>query len=217
MHEKFITFEGIDGSGKSTQLRMLVESLRAREIDFIATHEPGDTPLGRRLREAFLETEETVAPIAELLLFAADRAQHVEHLIKPALAEGRIVISDRYADATFAYQGSGRGFDEKTVNQLIELATGGLKPGLTLFFDITVELALKRMSDRKGSDTIQNRMDRETAEFYARVRDAYHGIAKREPERFKVIDANGSVDETHHKVVELTSEFLKIEWQFSQS
>ncbi|MEK7855062.1 MAG: dTMP kinase, partial [Acidobacteriota bacterium] len=104
MRGKFITFEGIDGSGKSTQLRMLAGALRQRSVDVITTCEPGGTPLGRRLREAFLETEETVAPIAELLLFAADRAQHVELLIKPALNDGRTVISDRYADATFAYQ-----------------------------------------------------------------------------------------------------------------
>src|SRR6185436_20747612 len=103
---------------------MLAETLRVKGIDFLSTFEPGDTPLGRRLRKAFLETEEAVAPIAELLLFAADRAQHVEHLIKPALETGRVVISDRYADATFAYQGAGRGFDETTVNHVIALATG---------------------------------------------------------------------------------------------
>jgi len=207
---KFITFEGIDGSGKSTQLRMLAGTLRAHRVDFISTFEPGDTPLGRRLREAFLETEETVAPIAELLLFAADRAQHVEFLIKPALAEGRIVISDRYADATFAYQGAGRGFDAETVNEVIELATGGLKPDLTIFFDITVELALERMIAHEKGERVKNRMDAETADFYTRVRDAYHGIAAREPQRFKIIDATGSVDETHDKVSRLITEFLDL-------
>ncbi|MFL6466820.1 MAG: dTMP kinase [Pyrinomonadaceae bacterium] len=211
MQGKFITFEGIDGSGKSTQMRMLAGTLRARGVDFISTFEPGDTPLGRRLREAFLETEETVAPIAELLLFAADRAQHVEFLIKPELAQGRTVISDRFADATFAYQGAGRGFDENTVNQVIELATGGLKPDLTIFFDITVELALERMIDHEKGDRVKNRMDVETADFYTRVRDAYHGIAAREPNRFKIIDANGSVDETHEKVAALISRFLGVE------
>ncbi len=189
---------------------MLAGSLRANGVDFVTTHEPGGTPLGRRLREAFLETEETVAPIAELLLFAADRAQHVELLIKPALAEGRIVFSDRYADATFAYQGAGRGFDEATVSKVIDLATGGLKPDLTLFFDITVERAISRMAERDDSETIRNRMDLETSEFYGRVRDAYHGISKREPERFKLIDANGSVDETHMSVVSIISDFLDL-------
>lgn len=208
MTGKFITFEGIDGSGKSTQLRMLASDLRARGVDIISTHEPGGTPLGRRLREAFLETEETVAPRAELLLFAADRAQHVEFLIKPALAEGRTVISDRYADATFAYQGAGRGFEEETVNEVIALATGGLKPDLTLFFDISVERALGRMNSHNGDERIQNRMDLETAEFYTRVRVAYLGIAARERERFKIVDANGSVDEIHRTVAEIVNGFL---------
>ena len=207
---KFITFEGIDGSGKSTQLRMLAGDLRARGLDILATCEPGGTPLGRRLREAFLETEETVAPRAELLLFAADRAQHVELLIRPALYEGRTVISDRYADATFAYQGAGRGFDESTVNQVIDLATGGLKPDLTLFFDISVETAIKRMSGRDDSETVQNRMDLETAEFYERVRRSYLGIADREPERFRLIDANGPMDEIHRAVGEIVNDFLDL-------
>jgi dTMP kinase len=205
---KFITFEGIDGSGKSTQLRMLTGDLRQRGIDVIATHEPGGTPLGRRLREAFLETEETVAPMAELLLFAADRAQHVEFLIKPALAEGRIVISDRYADATFAYQGAGRGFPEETVNEIIKLATGGLRPGLTLFFDITVENAIRRMAERHEIGEGKNRMDAETADFYSNVRRAYFKIAETEPERFKILDANGSIEDTHAKVAKAVTEFL---------
>lgn len=205
MKGKFITFEGIDGSGKSTQLRMLAGSLRTRGINVVTTREPGGTPLGRRLREAFLETEETVAPMAELLSFAADRAQHVEFLIKPTLAEGRIVMSDRYADATFAYQGAGRGFPEKSINQVIELATGGLKPDLTLFFDISVEEAIRRMIKRDKTHTKKNRMDEETAEFYTRVRASYLGIAKREPKRFRVIEASGSIEEIHSTVVEIVS------------
>jgi len=206
---KFITFEGIDGSGKSTQLRMLSGELRSRGVDVITTREPGGTPLGRRLREAFLETEETVAPIAELLLFAADRAQHVELLIKPSLADGRIVISDRYADATFAYQGAGRGFPEATVRQIIQLATGGLKPDLTLFFDISVEKALERMISQGDSENRQkNRMDAETSEFYSNVRNAYLEISAEEPHRFKIIDANGSMEMIQAKVVETVIGFL---------
>jgi len=189
---------------------MLAGELRLRGVDVIETRQPGGTPLGRRLREAFLETEEAVAPMAELLLFAADRAQHVELLIKPALAAGRVVISDRYADATFAYQGAGRGFDEKTVNQVIKLATSGLKPDLTLFFDISIENALKRMSARNETGEKVNRMDFEAIEFYERVCDAYLGIAKREPKRFKPVDANGSVAEIHSVVLELVSKFLKL-------
>ena len=209
MSGKFITFEGIDGSGKSTQLRMLAGDLRARGIDCLTTQEPGGTPLGRRLREAFLETEETVAPMAELLAFAADRAQHVEFLIKPALGLGRVVISDRYADATFAYQGAGRGFPEQKVNQVIELATGGLKPHLTLFFDITVEEAIRRMSARDENHTKKNRMDEETAEFYERVRNAYLGIAKREPRRFCVIDAARPIEDIHAEVNKVVTKLIK--------
>jgi dTMP kinase len=205
---KFITFEGIDGSGKSTQLRMLAGDLRQRGVDVITTCQPGGTPLGRRLREAFLETEETVAPLAELLLFAADRAQHVEFLIKPALAEGRIVISDRYADATYAYQGAGRGFPDKMVNQVIAIATEGLKPDLTIFFDISIETALRRMSARGEK---ANRMDLETADFYERVRNAYLSIAAREKDRFLVIDANGAMEQIHANVVEIVTKFLGLE------
>lgn len=209
MTGKFITFEGIDGSGKTTQLRMLEENLRIAEVDFVSSCEPGGTPLGRHLRSAFLETEEEVSPLAELLLFAADRAQHVEFLIKPALASGRVVISDRYADATAAYQGAGRGFDEKMVDQIITLATGGLQPDLTLFFDIPVDTAVMRMLGRDNSEAKRNRMDTETVEFYGRVRDAYLKIAKREPHRFRIIDADRSIEEIQPDVFSVVSEILK--------
>ena len=208
MRGKFITFEGIDGSGKSTQLRMLTSELLVRGLSVLPTMEPGGTPLGRRLREAFLETEENVAPLAELLLFAADRAQHVNFLVKPALEEGKIVVSDRYSDATFAYQGAGRGFPEATVNQIIELATSGLKPDLTLFFDLPIERALSRTNNRNDTGERKNRMDKETAGFYERVREAYLKISEDEPERFRVIDASGSTDEVKKLVLKIVSEFL---------
>ncbi len=188
---------------------MLAGDLRGRGIDVITTCEPGGTPLGRRLREAFLETEETVAPLAELLLFAADRAQHVEFLIKPALETGRLVISDRYADATSAYQGAGRGFDERTISTVIDLATGGLKPDMTLFFDIAVEKAIQRTTSRDSDGGRRNRMDSETTDFYTEVRKAYLRIAESEPERFKVIDANGPMEEVHRKVTEVVDAFLE--------
>lgn len=201
MTGKFITFEGIDGSGKSTQLAMLATKLRELGREVVTTREPGGTRLGEALRAAFLETEGPVAPMAELLSFAADRAQHVEYLIKPEVATGRIVISDRYADATFAYQGAGRGFTEEQVNSVIALATGGLKPDLTLFFDITPNEALERMSSRPGAK--RNRMDDETTEFYTRVREAYLGIAEREPRRFIIIDAARSIGEIQAETLEI--------------
>jgi len=208
---RFITFEGIDGSGKSTQLRLLSGDLRVRGFNVLTTFQPGGTPLGRRLREAFLETEENVHPMAELLLFAADRAQHVNFLIKPALTEGRIVISDRYADATAAYQGAGRGFDEKIINQVIRLATDNLKPDLTLFFDIPTEKAILRARARTDNETVKNknRMDQETTDFYDRVRQSYLKIAENEPKRFRIIEASGSIDEVHARVSEVVNKFLK--------
>ncbi|MDQ3713005.1 MAG: dTMP kinase [Acidobacteriota bacterium] len=208
MRGKFITFEGIDGSGKSTQMRMLANELRFRGFKVMPTCEPGGTPLGRRLREAFLETEENVSPLAELLLFAADRAQHVDFLVEPALEEGKIVISDRYSDATVAYQGAGRGFSESNINQIVELATSGLKPDLTLFFDLPIEKALLRTDHRTDSGEKKNRMDKETAEFYARVREGYLKIAAEESERFLVIDADGSTDEVQMRVVDIVTKFL---------
>ena len=208
MRGKFITFEGIDGSGKTTQLRMLASDLRVKGYNVLTTMEPGGTPLGRRLREAFLETEENVSPLAELLLFAADRAQHIDLLIKPAIADGKIIISDRFADATFAYQGTGRGFPERLVNQVIKLATGGLTPDLTLFFDVSIERALMRTNSRSESGEKINRMDFETSEFYERVRAGYLQIASKEPKRFITVDANGSVEEVHKRVLQIITDFL---------
>lgn len=188
---------------------MLAGELRFRGFDVITTMEPGGTPLGRRLREAFLETEENVSPLAELLLFAADRAQHVNFLVKPALAEGKIVVSDRFADATAAYQGAGRGFDETTIADIIRLATDGITPDLTLFFDISVEKAILRTNSRAADEAVKNRMDRETSVFYERVRAAYLKIAEAEKTRFRVVDANGSVEEIKTKVLKIVTEFLK--------
>jgi len=205
---RFITFEGIDGSGKSTQLGLLQSALSARGLEIIRTLEPGGTALGRKLREAFLETDEAVTPMAELLLFAADRAQHVNFLIRPAMADGKIVISDRYA---VAYQGAGRGFDADVIRSVIDLATGGLKPDLTLFYDLPVDVAIARASNRNGDEAKNNRMDAETHDFYERVRSKYLEIAAREPERFKVIDATGTPEEIFGKTIEIVDDFLSSE------
>jgi dTMP kinase len=205
---KFITFEGIDGSGKSTQLRLIANDLRFRGLTVLTTQEPGGTPLGRKLRETFLETDETVDPLAELLLFAADRAQHVNFLIKPALNEGKIVISDRYADATYAYQGAGRGFSPNTIEQVINLATDGLKPDLTLFFDLSIETALLRTNIRSDSGEQKNRMDKEKTDFYERVHNAYLELAAKEQNRFRIINAENAVEEVHAEALKAINEFL---------
>ena len=197
---KLITFEGIDGCGKSTQMRLLEQYLAERGVAVVSTREPGGTELGRKIRSALLDGGKgSVEPLAELLLYAADRAQHVRQVIMPALAKGEVVLSDRFYDATTVYQGYARGFDLKLVNQLNELATGGLKPDLTLLFDLDVETGLKR-TRRRGDETgvaaRPDRLDQEPVEFHELVRNAYLEIAAREPERFRVIPSAGQVEET---------------------
>jgi len=203
----FITFEGIDGCGKSTQLRLLAGELRVRGMRVVATREPGGTTLGQKLRAALLDVQEQVDPLAELLVFAADRAQHVRKHLLPALKENEIVLSDRYADATVAYQGAGRGFDSKLIQEIVELATDGLKPDLTLLFDLSVDESAVRTRRRVASKRT-DRLDSEDREFHIRVRDAYVEIAKAEPDRFRVIDARGSVNETHRLVMDIVIPFL---------
>jgi dTMP kinase len=203
----FITFEGIDGCGKSTQLRLLAGELRVRGLHVVATREPGGTPLGQKLRAALLDVQEQVDPLAELLVFAADRAQHVRKHLQPALEANEIVLSDRYADATVAYQGAGRGFDSKLIQEIVELATDGLKPDLTLLFDLSVEESAVRTRRRVASKRT-DRLDIEDRDFHTRVRDAYLEIASAAPDRFRVIDARGSVNETHRIVLDIVIPFL---------
>jgi dTMP kinase len=205
----FVTFEGIDGCGKSTQLRLAASELRIGGREVVATREPGGTALGTRLRAALLDAEESVDPLAELLIFAADRAQHVRTLVRPALESDHIVLSDRYADATVAYQGAGRGFPSELVAQVVALATGGLKPDLTIVFDVPVAECIARTQRRIASDNRGDRLDAEDAAFHTRVRQAYLELAEREPERVRIIDAGGSIEETHARVMELVMQVLK--------
>ena len=209
----FITFEGIDGSGKSTQLRLLNNYLRAHGCNALVTREPGGTQLGLRLREALLDALEEVDPLTELLVFAADRAQHVRRKLVPALETGAVVISDRYADATIAYQGAGRGFPPELISQIVQLATGGLKPDLTLLFDVSIAESVSRTTRRSSSKTsgrgARDRLDIEAAEFHTRVRDAYLELANAEPQRIKVIDTSGPVEQTHERVKQILVPFLR--------
>src|SRR5438876_11317022 len=168
----FITSEGIDGCGKSTQPRLLAGELRARGLNVVTTREPGGTTLGQKLRTALLDVDEQVDPLAELLVFAADRAQHVRARLLPALETNHVVLSDRYADATVAYQGGGRGFDPKLIKQIVELATGGLRPDLTLLFDLSVVESTVR-TRRRVKSKHTDRLDIENPDFHMRVRDAY--------------------------------------------
>ena len=209
----FITFEGIDGSGKSTQLRLLGNFLRANGCDVLLTREPGGTQLGLRLRAALLDAMEEVDPLTELLVFAADRAQHVRRLVRPALEAGRLVISDRYADATVAYQGAGRGFTPELISQIVQLATEGLKPDLTLLFDLPIDESKSRTARRSTSKTgtriTRDRLDIEHVDFHTRVRDAYLQIARAEAERVKVIDTSGPVEQTQENLREIIIPFLE--------
>ena len=215
----FITFEGIDGSGKSTQLRLLGNFLKANGCDALLTREPGGTQLGLRLRAALLDAAEEVDPLTELLVFAADRAQHVRRLVRPALDEGRLVISDRYADATVAYQGAGRGFSTELISQIVQLATEGLKPDLTLLFDLTIDESTNRTARRstgKSATRItRDRLDIEHADFHTRVRDAYLQIALAEPDRVKLIDTSGPVEQTQARLKEIIIPFLQNRGHFA--
>jgi dTMP kinase len=213
----FITFEGIDGSGKSTQLRLLAKFLRSKNCNPVVTREPGGTSVGVRLRAALLDADEQVDPLTELLVFAADRAQHVRRLVRPSLDAGDVVMSDRYADATVAYQGGGRGFSAELISEIVQLATEGLKPHLTLLFDLTVAEAMSRTGRRTNGKHKGDRLDAEDAIFHERVREAYLSIAREEPDRVQVIDSNGTVDETQTRLRSIVVPFLRSRGHWGES
>jgi dTMP kinase len=205
----FITFEGIDGSGKTTQLRLLQNFLKEAGCEVLLTREPGGTPVGNRLRAALLDAQEEVDPLTELLVFAADRAQHVRRVLRPALEAGQVVFSDRYADATTAYQGAGRGFSPELIAEIIELATEGLKPDLTVLFDLSVEDSTARTRRRGDGKQQGDRLDAETAEFHTRVRDAYLRIAAAEPGRVKIVSTNQPKELTQERLKDIVIPFLQ--------
>lgn len=185
---KFITFEGVDGAGKSTHLAWFAEMLRQRGPDVLVTREPGGTPLGEQLREMLLN--QTMGIGTETLLMFAARLEHIEQVIKPGLHAGKWVISDRFSDASFAYQGGGRGLDWNKLNQLEQWVHPGLQPDLTLFFDVPVEIARQRLANNASLD----RFEQEQADFFERVRAAYHKRVQQNPQRYIVIDAAQSMD-----------------------
>jgi dTMP kinase len=195
---KFITFEGPEGSGKSTQLKLLVEKLEAQGIRVVCTREPGGTTTGEAIRDILQHdaVDEQLSERAELLLFTASRAQLMDHVILPALDRGEWVICDRFIDSTMAYQGYARGMPLATLDLINDFAVNSRKPDLTLLLDIDVERGFQRLEERyaDGKESA-DRFERETSDFHSRVRDGYHKLAEREPERFRVIHTDHPINE----------------------
>lgn len=201
----FITFEGIDRCGKTTQAERLVERLRAEGRDVVFTREPGGTWLGRKVRSLLLARREEVHPAAEMLLFAADRAQHVNTLIRPALLQGKVVVSDRYADSTVVYQGDGRGLEPDRIHTVQEVATGGLRPDLTVWIDMDLETAGQRSSLAEA-----DRLEAAGDAFFERVRGGYLRTWQEEPERVFRVDGRLSVEDLECLIYNETHERLAV-------
>lgn len=193
---RFITFEGTDGSGKTTQMRLLAERLRAEGFPVAETQEPGGTEIGRRIRAILLDpASHRMCPISEMLLYFAARAQNFDELILPEWRAGAIVLSDRFTDSTLAYQGEGRGLGPDVVMQLHNIACHGIHPDLTIYVDIDLETGLERARSTSG-----DRLDNEAAEFHQRVRTSYLGLAAENAHRFRIVDGRGSISEVSERV-----------------
>jgi dTMP kinase len=201
---KFITFEGVEGCGKSTQIKLIADALRIEGRDVLATEEPGGSDIGKELRRLLLNRSQIkISSEAELLLFMADRAQHVREMILPALDENRIVLCDRFSDATIAYQGFGRGMDLKDIENLNRFACADLKPDLTFLFDISVEEGIARAMKRMANAELSKREDRfesEEINFHERVRKGYLKLAQNEAARFRIVDGSKGIEEVHAAV-----------------
>jgi dTMP kinase len=212
---RFITFEGPDGSGKSTQGHMLAERLRGEGRAVLETVEPGGTPIGQQIRRILLDpANKELTPTTELLLMFAARAQNVEQWILPALREGKIVISDRFTDSSIAYQGSGRDLGWEAVLELDRIACHGLIPDVTLCIDIDSEIGLARAQLRGRAnavnlETLETRLEEQAIEFHHKVREAYHELARRQPQRFRLIDGNGTPEAIAAKVWDQVAPLLR--------
>lgn len=199
----FITFEGGDGCGKTTQLNLCAEYLQKKGFSVLVTREPGSQGLGEKLREVLLHYNGPVAPTCEAFLFLADRAQHINQIVKPALETGKIILCDRHTDSSIAYQGYGRGENIKQIELLNNIATQDIKPNLTLVFDVSEEIAQKRVGSQK------DRMESAGKDFHKRVRNGYLEIAKQNPRRVKVVDANLPIEEVFKQVKKLIDNIIQ--------
>jgi dTMP kinase len=216
---RFITFEGLDGCGKSTQLEKLAGYLRGQGLSVVVTREPGGTATGEKIRRLLLDTATaSLSPLAELALMFASRAQHIAEVIQPALAKGQIVLCDRFTDSTEAYQGGGRKLGSQPVLELHHLLCGGLQPDLTILMDSDVASSVERARRRNRAHAAkngrvksdENRFEQESRAFFGRVRAAYMAIAAREPLRVALVDARGAARETHAQIIEIVRHRLKL-------
>ncbi|VGO21353.1 dTMP kinase [Pontiella sulfatireligans] len=211
MSGRFITFEGPEGSGKSTQIRLLAETLEVQGIEVVCSREPGGTATGEAVRN-ILQHDAAGEPLsdrAELLLFTASRAQLMDQVILPTLEKGGWVLCDRFIDSTMAYQGFARGMDIDTLDAVNDFAIYGRKPDLTLLLDFDIELGFQRLAARYADgEATHDRFELEARDFHRRVRDGYHQLAEREPERFRIVDASGSVEEVASCVWDVVKEVL---------
>lgn len=206
----FITLEGVEGSGKTTQARLLTDTLQARGHSVLLTREPGGTPTGAALRALLLDPAILLEPATELLLMLADRAQHVREQLQAALAAGQIVISDRYCDSTTAYQGYGRGFDLKLLADLNRLASDSTFPDLTFVLDCPVDLGLARTRARQTrADSVPDRFENEQFEFHRRVREGFIALARAEPSRVTLLDASRSVKQVSIEILQAVTERIE--------
>src|SRR5215831_3303635 len=206
----FITFEGMDGSGKTTQMHRLAARLRAMGRTVVETVEPGGPPIAQKIRRVLLDSEnQELSPTTELLLYFASRAQNVDEWILPAIGRGEIVLSDRFTDSSLVYQGCGRGLGSDAVMALDRIACRGLKPDLTILVDVDAEASLARARARNQAEPhCETRMDDQSIEFHRTVYDAYHALAEREPERVKVVDGRTGIDEIEQDVWSVVSRYV---------
>jgi dTMP kinase len=216
----FITFEGVDRCGKSTQAGKLLSYIKSKGYDVIFTREPGGTAISEKIRELLLDTKnKEMTKLTEILLYQASRAQHTDELIKPSLEQGKVVICDRYFDSTIAYQGEGRGIDKDDVITLNRIATSGICPDITIIIDLPPDEGIKRLIAKQMKikydidkeqtvEEMSDRIERETIDFHNKVRNAYLSIAQQEPDRVKVVDGTGNIDDVWERVRKVIDKFI---------